>query len=170
MTSVFRRCSAASPVGFAAAVGLSFADTQLATPGSGGSRPELLYTAQTSWLWRHSRDRSTHMKESIRRESSSWFSCPAEQVSIWVYKLYSLKRGFVPVMNSEKDSLYKGQLSPIAVLRAEYMGSTSTLGEMAMALLGRWDVLSGGRGFVDIVGVRMLCRTDSARLIVAMAP
>jgi hypothetical protein len=72
ITSAFNRCSAASPVtGLDAAVGLSFAETQLATPGSGASRCALLYTAQTSRLCRCSLARSTQMNGSIRLDSSS---------------------------------------------------------------------------------------------------
>jgi hypothetical protein len=51
------------------------------------------------------------------------------------------------------------------------MGSTSTRGAMAGTGFGGRceEVEMVGRGFVDSVGVEMLCKTDSARLMVAMA-
>lgn len=53
MISVFNLCSAASPVtGLASTVGLSFAETHGATPGSGRSRPTFANIPAINWLCR----------------------------------------------------------------------------------------------------------------------
>ena len=51
ITSVFSLCSAASPdTGLASTVGLSFAETHGATPGSGRSRPTFANMPAINWL------------------------------------------------------------------------------------------------------------------------
>lgn len=51
MISVFSLCSAASPdTGLASTVGLSFAETHGATPGSGRSRPTFANIPAINWL------------------------------------------------------------------------------------------------------------------------
>lgn len=82
MTSTLSRCSAASPdIGFDTVVGLSFAETQVATALSGASRCAFAYMAHSSWLCKCSRVTSIAMKGSVKRESSSWLRKPGKIVS-----------------------------------------------------------------------------------------
>ena len=86
--SIFSLCSATSPtIGFSELVGLSFADTQLATGCSGLSRDAFPNMPLISWLWQCSRVGSTQIKRLMRRENSSWFRKPFIEVRSWLRRL-----------------------------------------------------------------------------------
>ena len=69
--SVFSLCSAASPdTGLASTVGLSFAETHGATPGSGRSRPTFANMPAINWLCKCSILGSAVTYWSIWKESS----------------------------------------------------------------------------------------------------
>lgn len=73
MTSVLSLCSAASPeAGLDTTVGLSFADTQLATPWSGRSLVRFPIIVHMKLLWRCSVFASAHIIWSTREENSLW--------------------------------------------------------------------------------------------------
>ena len=78
--SVFSRCSAASPdTGLASTVGLSFAETHGATPGSGRSRPTLANIPAINWLCKCSIVGSAVMKQSIWKDNSFWLRWPTRE-------------------------------------------------------------------------------------------
>lgn len=137
MTSYFSRFSLSSCVPLTTPLlGLSLLDTQLAIPGSGGSRHMFAYIAVKRALCACSRVGVVRILESTW-ESSSWLRLPRKK--------------------EDSDFLYVVQsVSLMAPFTAAYNGSTSIRGVRgALGFLVRPSVwrLRPGSGFVESVGV-----------------